>query len=459
MFDGFKSFWKGVYKKMFPQQTIKNVIQRDVCLSDTMARRIELWSAMYKGMGPWCDDYVKSLRKEQGICREFANICLNEMESEVSNEKLNELYKSAIKNLNENLQSGLALGSFCIKPLGEGKVEYITADRFIPVEFDARDRLIDVVFIQVKRIGDNNYYYRLERHSLKNQVLTITNRAFHSTNETDLGSEVSLDSVDEWAKLPPSISYQGLERPDFGYYRNPIKNEVDGSACGVSIFDSAIDQIRNADIQGARLDWEFESGERAVHVDIMALQSTAKVNAKGKTEMVTPRLNKRLFKGLNLQQGTDSELYKEWSPAFREDNILNGMNEYLRQIEFNVSLSYGDISNPENVEKTATECIVAKKRKYNMVTAIQVNLKECLEDLVYALAFYNAMTKTGYEFVCSFKDSILVDEETERAQDRQDVSMGVMSLVEYRMKWYNETEEQAMKMIPQQADVDTGGDE
>lgn len=458
MFDGFKTFVKGAVRKMFKQTDIKQKINQNICLSNAMADSIELWSAMYRGDAPWCKDYVKSLRKEQGICREFANVVLNEMESQVSNDNLDKIYKTAIKDLNEHLQSGLALGSFVIKPLGADKVEYLTADRFLPVEFDSRGRLIDVIFVQVKCIAEDDYYYRLEQHVFKNNTLTITNRAFHSKSSQDIGREIPLEVVEEWAKLPPVITYTGVERPDFGYYRNPIKNEIDSSACGVSIFDSAIDQLRNADIQGARLDWEFESGERAINVDIMALQARPQVQGK-KTEYVAPKLNERLYRGLNIQQGADQELYKEWSPQFRDENIINGINAYLRQVEFNVSLSYGDLSDTQNVEKTATECIVAKKRKYNMVTAIQDNLKECLEDLVYALAFYNAMTQTGYEFVCSFKDSILVDEETERAQDRQDVSMGVMSLVEYRMKWYNETEEQAMKMIPQQADVDTGGDE
>lgn len=38
-------------------------------------------------------------------------------------------------------------------------------------------------------------------------------------------------------------------------------------------------------------------------------------------------------------------------------------------------------------------------------------------------------------------------------QDRQDVSMGVMSLVEYRMKWYNEDEATAKSKIPEQNQV------
>lgn len=455
MFERIKSFIRSVVSKLFPAETLQKVIGEKIALSDTMIKKIELWYAMNQGNAPWVleNEYIESLRLEQGICREFANVCLNEMETSVSNEKLNQIYQYAIRELNENLQSGLALGSFVIKPLGQDKVEYITADKFIPIEFDSRGRLINVVFMEVKTIKKDSYFYRFEQHKLDKQGLTITNRAYHSTEKGNIGHEVNLNSVEEWASLPPSILYQGVNKPDFGYYRNPIKNDIDGSFCGVSIFDSAIDIIKKSDTQFGRLEWEFESGERVVHVDITALQSQTIVGSNGKPKSVMPRLNQRLYRGLNLSAGNNEELYKEYSPEFRDQSLVSGLNAFLRRIEFNTSLSYGDLSDAQEVEKTATEMKIAKKRKYNMVTAIQENLKECLEDLVYALAFYNALSKSGYEFVCNFNDSILVDEETERTQDRQDVAMGVMSLIEYRMKWYGETEEQAKAMIPQQADV------
>jgi len=453
MFDGIKNFVKGLIRRMFPVETLQTVIGDKFALTDTMIKKIELWAAMNQGNAPWIDDYVKSLRLEQGICREFANVCLNEMETSVSNEKLNQIYQEAIRDLNENLQSGLALGSFIIKPLGQNKVEYVTADKFIPIEFDSRGRLTNVIFIEVRRENENSYYFRFEQHILNKNGLTITNRAFHSTDISTIGRQAPLDSVEEWATLPEQVTYPGVIKPDFGYYRNPIKNDIDGSFCGVSIFDSAIEEIRRADIQAARLDWEFESGERAIHVDIAALQAQPEIGSNGKTKFVLPKLNKRLYRGLNLSAGTNEELYKEYSPEFRDQSIINGLNAYLRRIEYNVSLAYGDLSDTTYVDKTATEAKIAKKRKYNMVTAIQKNLKDCLEDLVYALAFYNAMTKSGYEFVCNFKDSILTDEEIERQQDRQDVAMGVMRLEEYRAKWYGETIEQAQANLPQQADV------
>ena len=445
---------RGVIRKMFPAKTLKQVIGQNVSISQQMIERIELWGAMYRGQAPWVDDQVDSLQIEQGICREFANVCLNEMESSISNEQLDKIYQAAIRELNENLQVGIGLGSFCIKPLGGSAVEYVTADRFVPIAFDACGRLTSVVFIQVKRISEDNFYLRFEFHEW-NQDLTlrIQNKAYHTSNPISIGSPVDLSVVEEWAGLPDDVMYIGVDRPDFGYYRNPIKNEVDGSFCGVSIYDSAINLIKKTDVQFGRLDWEFESGERAVHVDVTALHPTPAISG-GKSKLVLPKLNKRLYRGLNISKSNGEELYEEYSPEFRDQSIINGLNAYLRRIEFNVGLSYGDLSDVNDVDKTATEAKIAKKRKYNMVKAIQSNLKDCLEDLAYALAFYNGMTRSGYEFLCTFKDSILVDEEEERQQDRNDVAMGVMRLEEYRAKWYGETLEEAAKNLPEVAAVE-----
>ena len=280
MFEGVKAFLKGAWNKMFKAKTITDALQIKTCLSEEMVNQINLWKNMHRGTAPWCVDYVKSLRKEQGICREFANVALNEMELKIKNEKLDAIMKAALENLNEHFQDGLATGAMVIKPLGGDKVEYLAADQFVPIEFDAKGRMIDVVFVQQKKIGEV-YYNRLERHAFSEETLTITNRAFRSSNENEIGREIPLAAVEEWAQLPESVSYQGVKGPDFGYYRNPISNTIDGSPCGVSIFEAAVHQLENADIQGARMDWEFESGERAINVDEMALQNLTGAKTAG----------------------------------------------------------------------------------------------------------------------------------------------------------------------------------
>ena len=437
----FKSFLKGVFRRLFPIKDIKSALNIKVALSQEMLCKIEHWQKCYSGNAPWVSekDDINSLRLEQSITREFANIVLNEMTANVTNSKLDKIYKSSVRNLNMNLQEGLATGAMVIKPLGEDKVQYVSANAFIPIEFDSRGRLLKVVFPEFKKIGDN-YYTRLEYHDLDPiNGLTITNKAYISSSVDALGREILLTDVEEWQNLMPNVRYPLMKHPAFGYYRNPIKNNIDGSHCGVSIFDSALDTIRKADVQFGRLDWEFESAERRIDVDITAL----------KTENNRLKVKDKIFRGVDIE-----EHFKEFSPAIRDENFINGLNEYKREIEFQVGLAYGDISDPDMVSKTATEVITAKTRKYNSVTAVQENLKDCLEDLVYALAFYNSMVTSNYKFVCDFKDSILTDEETERKQDIQDLSLGIIRPEEYRAKWYGEDLETAKSNLPQTAEVE-----
>lgn len=448
MFDGFKRFWKGLMK-MFGYTTLKQIVGKDITLSDKMIDAINEWKQMLNGQADWITDSVVSLGIEEGICREFADCTLVEMETSVSNERLDKLYQKNIASLNENLQEGLALGSFVLKPLGGTAAEFVSADKIIPVSFGDDGKPIDIAFLTVKKVGDVDYFTRFERHYFINGNLTIENKCFHSQTSRDIGLPCSLEAVEEWANIDPGpVTYPGMNRMDFGYYRNPIKNKVDGSACGVSVYESAVDLIKKADIQGARLDWEYESGERAIHVDNKALKQDRSTGGFGMA-----KLSKRLYRGLNLEAGKDQELLKEYSPEMRDEAFKRGLEEYKREIEFSVGLAYGDLSDVQEVAKTATEIKASKNRKYNRVTAIQNNLYDCLEDFAAGLAFYNSMLNSGYEFSCKFNDSILTDEETERQQDRQDVSMGVMSHLEYRMKWYNEDEATAKKMLPEQNQV------
>lgn len=446
MFEKLREFFKKV-RSMFGRNDVKKILGEEPVTSEIMNSKIYEWQRAYKGHAPWLDDYVKSLRIEESICREFADVVLSEMTVSVSNKKLDEIVQKNISMLTENLQSGLGIGSFVLKPLGGDMAEFVTAENFIPLSFTSDGKIDDIVFISTKRVGQNDVYHRFERHKLTSNGLYIKNSAYHSKSEDSLGDPCPLNMVYEWKDLLDEVTYP-TDRIDFGYYRNPIKNEIDGSFCGVSVFDSAMELIKKADVQFGRLEWEFESGERAINVDITALMPIESSNGKKGFEM--PKLNNRLYRGLNLQMG-NGELYEEFSPDFRDANIINGLEQIKRQIEFTVGLSYGDLSKTDVVEKTAEEIKHSKNRKYNRVKAIERNLQVCLEDFIYGLSFYNRLSKSGYTVNCNFADSILTNEEAERKQDAQDVAMGAMNLYEYRMKWYKEDEATAKKRIAESA--------
>ena len=132
MFDGLKRLRKGI-KRMFGYTTLKSIVGKDIALSNSMINAIDEWKRMLDGRAAWTTDYVKSLKIEDGICREFADAVLVEMETGIDNERLDEIYKKCITDLNENLQGGIGLGSMIIKPLGQNTAEFVTSDKFIPI--------------------------------------------------------------------------------------------------------------------------------------------------------------------------------------------------------------------------------------------------------------------------------------------------------------------------------------
>ena len=156
MFDRLKRLWKGIVS-MFSYTTFKNILGKDVALTQAMIDAINDWKNMLSGKADWCESYVESLRLEEGICREFADAALVEMEMQIlNNEQLDKILKKAAVDLNKKMQNGLALGSLVLRPLGPDKFEYITADKMIPISFDDDGKPNDIAFLSVKRVGENN---------------------------------------------------------------------------------------------------------------------------------------------------------------------------------------------------------------------------------------------------------------------------------------------------------------
>ena len=91
---------------MFNYTTLKNIIGKDVALSQTMIDAINEWKRMLAGNADWCDDTVESLKLEEGICREFADSALVEMEAKIlNNDKMDKVLQKGLSDINKKLQS------------------------------------------------------------------------------------------------------------------------------------------------------------------------------------------------------------------------------------------------------------------------------------------------------------------------------------------------------------------
>jgi len=436
---------------MINTSNVKTALNVDVAISPLMADALTLWSNMYINQAPWLTDDVKSLQLPAAIASEISRAVTIEMDVEISGSpRADYLYQQMtgiLGNVRQMVEYGIAKGGLMIKPYVSGKniyADFVQADQFYPVSFDANGNITACVFSDTRIIG-RDYYTRLEYHQMVDGGCRIINNAYKSATKDTLGRAILLSTVPAWADLEPEAIITGIDRPLFAYFKFPLANSIDPSSpLGVSAYSRATDLIKQADEQWTNLLWEFDSGKRALYVDELAF---------GKGTDGKPMLpNKRLYRTLSGtgQLGSD-EMFHEWTPTLREANILAGLDAILKRIEFACGLAAGSISDPNSVALTATEIKASKQRTFATITDTQNALEHALDQLLYAMDTWATLANLApsgkYDAVFYFDDSIVADHDTQFAQSTQAMGLGVMSKVEFRMVNYGETEEIARKYI------------
>lgn len=392
-------------------------------------------------------------------------------------EYLNTQYTKVKNKIRNQLEYGIAKGGLVIKPYivisdittdGENtatennirqdvdiEFDYIHADNFFPIAFDGSGKITEAAFVQVKT-DKSTVYTRLEYHKLQNNMVTVTNLAFKKENRTqpsttdfdsDLGEQINLTEVPEWADLQPVTQIGNVDRLLFAYFKMPEANTIEAhSPLGVSGYSRAVKLIKEADLQYSRMLWEFQGGELAIDIDRDALNTVE--DEEKNTYEIPNMLQARLMRKVDLG---NSETYQVFNPTYRDASLINGLNNILMRIEDVCALSRGTLSDVAAEARTATELKILKQRSYSANAEIQKALEDALKDLVYVMDIYCTLyevTAPGeYDISFEWDDSILVDVETELNKRITLMQNGLASKLETRMWYFGETERQAREAL------------
>jgi len=435
--------------KMLTTQTLKSSMKVDAAISAPMATALQTWCQMYENKATWLSADVKSLNLAAAISSEIARAVTIEMQVKLTGSAradfLTAQLNPVLDKLRQQVEYGIAKGGLMLKPYVVGKqvlVDFVQADQFFPVSFDENGNITACVFADTRQQG-TWWYTRLEYHSMEDKGCKVTNRAFKSTVKDNLGNECPLTEVEVWKDLELEATISPLEKPLFAYFRYPQANNIDStSPLGVSCFARAVSLVEQADRQWSDLLWEFDSGKRALYIDVLAF---------GKDEDGKPILpNKRLYRTLETGSA-EGELFEEWSPNFREQNLLAGLEAILRKVEFACGLAYGTLSNPQTIDKTATELKISRQRSFITVCDTQKSLEQALERLLWAMDAWTTLSKLApagaYSATYSWDDSIVVDREAMFTQDLRLVTSQIMGRLEFRMRNMGEDEATAKKQL------------
>jgi A118 family predicted phage portal protein len=453
-FETVTNWIKNIWEKfMLTRETIKTIFGIDPPTTDVMTRSIELWAKIYANQAPWIKDKeVYSLNLGATIASEVARVVTIESTATVDGtgprtEFVQEKIDQIMDAIREQAEYGVALGGMIFKPYidqwGEIQVDYVRADAFFPLDFAPNGEMTSVVFVDKQKVSDF-WYTKFEYHKMIENGCIIKNLAYRSQDEGTVGSPIPLTFVPQWANLLPEATILNIDKPLYAYFKNPAANNLDrGSKLGASCYARAINLIEQADKQWSNFLWEFESGQRALYVDELAFGKDVKTQK--------PNLpNKRLYRTLDAG-GSEDALFEDWTPTFRQLDLLAGLDAILRRIEFTTGLAYGTLSNPQSVEKTATEITSAKQRTYALVVDTQKALQNALEQAIWVIdtlaTLYNLVPKGTYEVTFDFDDSVIIDKEAQFTKDLQLVSAGIMTKWEWRMRNMNEDEAVAKQKV------------
>lgn len=384
-------------------------------------------------------------------------------------EYLESQYKRLKKQLRKQIEYGIAKGGLVIKPYivmnvpveGDDTVstadiefDFIQADAFYPLAFNASGRITEAAFIQAKTEKDT-IYRRLEYHKWENNTVTVINKAFKASSNTndgdmsglDLGHEIPLNSIPEWRTLDEKTVIKNVMQPLFAYFKMPEANTIDTtSPLGVSGFSRAVNLIRDADMQYSRLLWEYEGGEMAIDIDRDAL--TEMQGRDGNYHTVQNHLQARLFRRVDLG-GPDT--YQPFAPSLRDASYIDGLNSILMRIEDVCGISRGTLSDSADVARTATELKILKQRSYQTNAEIQLAIEDTLRDVIYIMnayaSLYSITPEGEYEVNFEWDDSIIVDINEEINKRLTLLQNGLTSKLETRMWYFGETEQQALEAL------------
>ena len=476
MFSKIMAMIRQVIRKMLPLKTIEQVEKIETPLSVDMINALDEWYKAYCNQASWVnDDTVKSMNLPAMIASEIARQVTLEMQWNITgktpekgpddeeapeaidnprSEYLRTEFEKLMAELRKKLEQGCAAGGMAVRPYPNTEDGHIyfgwTMDwSLYPVAFDENGDLKDVIFRDVYQDGDITYT-RLERHTVEGENVHVTQRVFKSKFKDQVGQEVPLSAVDQWKNLQPEATLHGTDGQMFGWFKVAAANNVDvDSPMGISVFHKALKVIKQADMQYSRLLWEFEGSELAIDVDPLALrpQKPDARSGYGEVKYELPKLNDRLFRGVNL----DEDHYSVFSPAIRDSALLNGLNRLLMMIEDLSGLSRGTLSDAPLEARTATELRILRQRTYATIADNQAALERCLRDVVRAMdkyaTIYGLAPEGEYEVSFEWDDSILTDRAQEMSERLELMSQGIISKAEMRQWYTGETEPQAKAAI------------
>lgn len=300
-----------------------------------------------------------------------------------------------------------------------GSVEYANGIRY--------------VILSVHKIADDDNYH-IYNHLFKDSNGNLT----EITEENGTMKDFNTKSNKKW----------------FSIFKPLLTNNLfNNSPFGIPHYANAIDNMKAVDIAFDALKTEIKDGKRRTfaRADMFSYDDGTQKLVFDPEDTTIYQLPKGATKDDLIQSETDD---------LRTDKQIGTLNTNLNILGNKVGFGENHYHFDGTNLSTATAVVSSNSKLFRRKKKLEIGYESSIYDLIEAICYassefgkYNINTE---DMVIQFDDSIVEDKEAESNRAMREVSAGLLSKIEYRMKIFGETEEIAEQKIQeiQQADPD-----
>lgn len=415
------------------------------------------WNEIYYGGGEWRytrrgglnggTRRVGTLNAAKAVCAEMARLCFTEGTTPVSQDKETERYVRKI--LEENnfyerfpdfLEKLFALGGGVIKVYWDGavKLDFITADCFVPTKWDGRGIYGGAFGSRLSQGGKS--YVLAETQEVTSEGCVTENRLFR-----DDGGKADIKEV--LPNLMEKSVIQGLTKPLFVYIGIGSGKIPQCAPLGASIFAGAEDTLKSIDTVFDSLNREFILGRKRIIVPYYAVRGEYDENGELKRYF---DVNDEVFQALST---TDTEELKitDNTASLRITEHMDALGGLLDLLCMQVGLSEGALSYKDDTIKTATEVVSRNSRTYRTQSFYRRRIAEGLSQAAESICLLGKMAGqlsagASEKAVLMFADGVCEDEGTRVDRAIKLYNAGIISRTRAISQIYGISLEEAQSM-------------
>ena len=230
---------------------------------------------------------------------------------------------------------------------------------------------------------------------------------------------------------------------------NNLNDELVTDELAISVFGNSIDTLIDLDTKYDEFYNEGVLGRRKIFIGEKGYKVDMETGAPIKS-----------FDAMSTQYyfvNQDNEgkpIIQSEASSLRYEQQIAGINAQLNYFGMKLGFGQNYFRFDGQSVMTATQVISENSSMYRRIKKHQMVLRTVLFNLTKVITHAsNEFTNEPIgdikddEIVIQFDDSVIEDTGTEKARDKEDVTAGLMSREEYRMKWYGEDADTAQESV------------